>query len=392
MDPLPGGEQSASRRKEFERLLDELGVLGDGHVAHALGSLIIGPTLSRIHLDSPDGFIGIAKTADLWGYLLIDACLDASRRTASKAVRWGRGARLEFETHVLLGRLRAEESFVLGNGLAIERLPLNSEDFRDWVPTRTGLEPAEFVDRTLLRIPCTIAPALSKPNRVSRQRNDVRSIPWSTRSDIESRWPLPPGGLHDLTRALSLVCDVVVETPVVWVHCGGHAHFWHRPGQSYTGTVEPIPRTETESSLTADDLKEALRMQPSLRKAPTELQTAIRYCLKSKARRTDVWDGLVFLRTALETLFLDKGNRSDLAFRLATYGAWYTGRNRDERRDHFDVLSKVYGAASGVVHSGRAKEGSTALLKKGQAICRDAVLKRLRSQQKPVWLDMVFGR
>ena len=392
VDPLPGGPESASRRKEFERLLDELGILGDGHVAHALGSVIVGPTLFLNHRDSPAALIGIAKTADLWSYLVIAACLETSRRTATKVVRWARGARLEFETHVLLGRLRAENSFVLGNGLAVERLPLNSEDFRDWVPTRASLQPADYVDRTVLRIPCTIAPALSKPNKLSRPRSAVPMIPWSIHSDIESRWPLPSGGVHELTRALSLVCDVAVETPMIWVHYGEHAHFWHRPGHSYSGTVELIPRTETESSLTAKDMKEALRIQPSLRTAPTDMQTAIRYWLKSKARRTDDWDGLVFLRTALEALFLDDGPRTELAFRLATHGAWYTGRNRDERIERYDVLRKVYGAASGVVHSGHAKPGSTALLKKGQAICREAILKRFRTHKKPVWPDIVFGR
>ena len=392
VQPLPGGAESARRRTQFERLLDNLGVLGDGHVAHALGSLIIGPTLSRICRDSPLEYIGIAKPADLWSYLVLDACLDTSRHTASKVVRWARGAKLSFEIHVLLGRLRADDAFVLGNGLAIERLPLSSRDFRHWVPTRASFEPRDYLDRTLLRIPCTIAPALSNPSKVTRQPNGVPTVSWSTRSDIESKWPLPLGGIHELTRALSLVCDVDVETPMIWVHYGSHAHFWHPFGQIYSGTGEPIPHTESESSLTAGDLKQALRIRPRLCAASTDIQIAVRYWLKSKARRTDDWDGLVFVRTALEALFLDARERGALALRIATHGAWYTGRNREERRDRFDVLKKVYGAASGVVHSGRLKDGSTGLLKEGQAICREAILKRLRSQKKkPVWQDIVFG-
>ena len=78
VQPLPGGAESARRRTQFERLLDDLGVLGDGHVAHALGSLINGPTLSRICRDSPLEYIGIAKPADLWSYLVLDACLASS--------------------------------------------------------------------------------------------------------------------------------------------------------------------------------------------------------------------------------------------------------------------------------------------------------------------------
>ena len=277
-------------------------------------------------------------------------------------------------------------------GLAIERLPLSSKDFPYWVPTRAGFEPSNYLDRTLLRIPCTIAGGLSKPSKVTRQRHGDATVSWTTPSDIEPKWPLPLGGIYQLTRALSLVCDVVVETPMIWEHYGGHAHFWHRFSQSYSGTGEAIPRTESESSLTAVDLKEALRIQPSLCAPPTDIGIAIRYWLKSKARRTDVWDGLVFLRTALEALFLDDGITGELAFRLATHGAWYTGRNRDERRNRFDVLKRLYREASRVVHSGRIKDGSPELLTEGRAICREAILKRLRSQTKPDWRDIVFGR
>ena len=392
VETLPAGAESASRQTQFENLLDDLGVLSDGHVAHALGSLIVGPNLSDIHRDSPVRDIGIAKVADLWNYLVIDACLDTSRRTASKVVRWCRGGKLLFETHVLLGQLRADKPFVLRNGLAIERLPLSSEHFRHWLPTRASLEPSDYLDRTLLRIPCTIAPALSKPSKITHPPNGVPTVSWKTHSDLQSKWPLPLGGIHELTCALSLVCDVAVETPMVWLHYGEHAHFWHRFRQSWSGTGEPIPRTESESSLTPDNLKEALNVQPSLCEAPTDIRTAMRYWLKSKARRTDVRDGLVFLRTALEALLLDDGHRSELAFRLAIHGAWYTGLNRKERHDRYEVLRDVYKEASGVVHSGRATEGSSDLLKKGQDICRDALLKRLSSAKKPVWADIIFGR
>ena len=158
------------------------------------------------------------------------------------------------------------------------------------------------------------------------------------------------------------------------------------------GSGEPTPRGTSESALTPENLKEAIRLQPDLCGAPPDIRTAIRYWLKSKARRVDVEDGLVFLRTALEALFLDDGNRGELTFRLATHGAWYTGRNRVERRDRYDVLKKTYGAASGAVHAGRVTKGSAELLKNGQAICRQAILKRLRSKQAPVWADIILGR
>ena len=124
---------------------------------------------------------------------------------------------------------------------------------------------------------------------------------------------------------------------------------------------------------------------------PRSVPTAFEYWLKSKARRLDLADRLVFLRTALEALFLDRGNNAELAYRLATNGAWYTGRNPAERRQRFDTLKNVYAAASGAAHSGRVKGAAEKLLTDGQEICRLAILKRLRSGQDRVWEDIVFG-
>ena len=389
---LACGPESAARRTGFERLLDDLDLLADGHVAHALGPLLPGYHSTIHRRDSPEEKIGVAETADLWSYLLVDACLNTPRRTASKVLRWARGGHLAFETRVLLGQLHAVESFDLANGLAVERLPRSSKDLEDWLPIWVGIALSDYLDRTMLRIPCTIAPGLSKPTRVTGERDGVPLTSWDIPAKIESTWPLPLGGIHELTRALSLVCDVVVETPMIWTDYGDHAHFGERHGSSNSGTGEPTPRQTSESPLTVQDLKEAVRLQPDLCNPPTDVQTALRYWMKSKTRRADDADRWVFLRTALEALFLDDGNHGEMTFRLATNGAWYTGSNRVERRDRFDVLKKVYSAASGAVHGRGVKKGSTRLLRDGQEICRQAIMKRLNSKRKPVWQDVVFGR
>ena len=390
---IPAGPESAVRRTDFESLLDNLGVLSDGHVAHALGSVLPGYHSSHWRPDSPEKSIGVSDVMALWRYLLVDACLGTPRRTASRVLRWARGARIAFETRVLLGRLHASNSFTLANGVAVERLPSNSEELEDWLPITVGIPSSDYLGRTMLRVPCTIAPGLSKPRKTSRrQPNGVPYVSWEMPVAIASEWPLSHGGIHELTRALSLLCDVAVETPMIWTDYPGHAHFGQRYGVSNMGSGEPTPRATSESAVTADNLRRALRLQSELCNPPPRVGTAIRYWLKSKARRVDVEDGLVFLRTALEALFLDASNRSELRFRLAVHGAWYTGRNRVERRDRYDVLAKIYDAASGAVHAGRVKKGGAELLRSGQAICREGILKRLRSRQDPEWRNIIFGR
>ena len=383
VEALSRGAETTARRAEFERVLDDIGVLFQGHVGHALGPLICGYRRSREQRDSPRKSTGVSESADLWNYLLVDACLGTPRRTATKVLRWAHGAPLAFETRVLLDRLTAASSFALSSGLSVERLPRNSNHLDYLLPTEFGVALSDYLDRTMLRIPCRIAPVLSKPAKVTDRRNGTPVVSWKTTASIETTWPLPNGGVRELTRALSLVCDAAVETPMIWIDYGEHAHFGQRYDSSNSGKGGPPARTGKASILAPDDLKEAIRLQPELCEPPDDVETALQYWLKSKRRGPDDADRLVFLRTALEALFLDRRNRGELAFRLATNGAWYIGRNRDERRRRYDVLKKVYAAASGAAHTGRVKRASAGLLKDGQEICRLAILKRLRSKQVP---------
>lgn len=383
---------SVVRCTSFERLLGDLGILFEGHVGHALGSLLPGSRHTTVTGASPEACVGFTGVMDLWSFLLIDANLGTPRRTATKVLGWTRGEHVGFETRLLLGLLRAPEPFNLANGIAVERLSSTSKDLKYQFPIGVGISPSEYLGRTMLRIPCTIGPVLWKPGRVAEQRRGVPTESWQTDTGVKSTWPLPRGGIHELTRALSLVCDVAVETPMIWTDYGEQAHFGQRHSYSNLGSGQPIPRSVSESPVTARHLKEALRLQLHLRELPEDIRTALQYWLKSKGRRVEVQDGLVFLRTALEALFLPAGNSGELTFRLATYGAWYTGRNRDDRRDRFNLLKRVYGAASGAVHGRGLRSGDAALLTEGQEICRQAILKRIRSKQAPAWSDIVFGR
>jgi len=392
---LSRSSKSAARVDEFERLLNDIGVLSEGCVAHALGSVI--PHYyksSQVPANAPEKSFSVSAATDLWSYLLVDACLATPRRTANKVLRWVRGAPLAFETRVLLGRLNAASSFALAGGLAVERLPRRNDRLEGWFPSGSSDALSDYLDCTILRIPCRTSPVLSKPTKITRQLDGSPTQSWETSATIKSSWRLPLGDIHGLGRALSLVCDVAVEMPSIWLDYSEHAHFGQRLDSSSSGigSRELPPRTDADPTLTAHDLKEALRVQPKFHNMPDSLETALRYWLKSKARRSDGADRLVFIRTALESLFVKRGNRAEMTYRLATNGAWYTGRNRAERKQNFDVLTKVYGAASTAVHEGRVKNTGSALLKSGQEICRLAILKRLGSRQDPVWEDIVFGR
>ena len=243
---LSRNSESTTRLREFDRLLDDIGVLTDGCVAHALGSVIPHYYESSAGgSDAPEKSFSVSAATNLWSYLLVDSCLTTPRRTANKVLRWVRGAPLAFETRVLLGRLNAASSFALAGGLAVERLPRRNDQLEGWFPAGSSDARSDYLDRTMLRIPCKIFPVLSKPTKITKQLDGTPTQSWGTSATIESSWPLPPGGIHRLGRALSLVRDVAVEMPRIWLDYGDHAHFGQRlDSSSYgIGSRELPPRT-----------------------------------------------------------------------------------------------------------------------------------------------------
>ena len=239
---LPQGVESATRLEAFERLLDAFGVLSEGHVAHAITAVLHAHgTSTAFDVDSPMRSVGVCATSDLWSYLLVDACLTTPRRTANKLLRWARGAPLAFETRAILGRLSAASSFSLANGLAVERLPRTSAQLNGWFPTGSGVALSDYLDRTILRIPCKIAPVLLKPSKTTEHHGGEPVEVWQAPDKVEATWPLPHGGVLELERALSLACDVAVETPITWTDYGDHAHFDRHLGTSRFGSGELPP-------------------------------------------------------------------------------------------------------------------------------------------------------
>ena len=388
---LPRGSESAASCVRFERILDDLGVVSEGRVVLALAPLLPVYTFPSHPFDSPEVVFGLEETAELWRYLLVDACLGSLRRTASKLVCWARDGCLAFETRVVLGRLHASEPFSLSNGLGIVVLPRTSSELNEWLPVGLDIATTDYLGRTILRIPCTVAPCLSKPPPAIDQPAGARIEPCQMTVGIKQSWGLPPGGISTLIRAVSLVCNVAVETPLIWTNYGEHVHFGQRHGVASMGAGEPLPPRTEECELTVDNLKEAIRLQPHVHEPPADVETALRYWLKSKDQRLELADRLVYLRTALEALFLDN-RQGEFTFRLATNGAWYTGRDHVDRRNRYKALRDAYGAASEAVHGQPMKNCAAGLLVRGQDICREGIMKRIRSKQQPDWLDIVFGR
>ena len=207
-----------------------------------------------------------------------------------------------------------------------------------------------------------------------------------------SKWLLPPAGVAQIIRALSLVVNVPVSADVIWVNYGEHAHFGQTWGYERLDAGVLPSRSLQNFDITADTCQTVSSLLPKLKTPDNEVTTALKYWLKSKAHDVELIDALVYLRTALESLFLDGNDHGELRFRLSTYGAWYTGHDAQDRQRKNKNLKEFYDVASRAVHTGKEGNKAVNLLSAAQDICRQAILKRLQSKGKPKWSELVFGR
>ena len=112
--------------------------------------------------------------------------------------------------------------------------------------------------------------------------------------------------------------------------------------------------------------------------------------MNSLRRQHHVGDQLIEIRVALESLYA-AGGTHETSLRVAYHGARHLGRNLQERRTLYRDLKDIYNTASTVIHGGRPKpKKATDLVKRANAIIRDALLKVLEDGEIPDWTDVML--
>lgn len=381
--PLSTHPASEAREKRFEKLLENVAVCEDSWVHHALGRVLPGGTEIPTQQEYLEAYGGEVHVSALWHYVLTDACLSSPERAAARLVQWVEGDPVTYETCILLGGLRTPDPVKLSPSITIERLPDYSELLGELIQTGAGIPIEDYLGRTILRTPCTFSPGLSHPKNTSFKSDNG--------AYIKASWGIPEGGVWQIIWTLSLVCNVTVNAAFIWTNYGDRAHFGQTWSSGKLGDGKLPPQRAGESVFTNEVCRTATDLLPKMHSLSDEIKTALKYWHKSKAYGVDPIDAFVYLRTALEALFIGKGNQTELRYRLSLVGAWYTGRDRTDREARFESLSQFYKAASSAVHTGRVKGARKKHLRNAQDICRDAILTLIRSGIQKVPDDIVFG-
>ena len=319
------------------------------------------------------------------------AALVGSDRTVEIILGWIAGEPIRYtEMTVLRGIRQEQDRLELRTGVRLIRLG-NGDGLFDVIPedlARKTLDSHDWgiLGASVLCIDVTASPSIFKPS-------DVRPF---NPGEVNRKPPLRYS--EYLIPALSLACDSSVTALHSWnsfepalailAGCRDRAVSHHQP-------PGPWGIWRASSELTREKLDHAGRICDQLGKqldgkSVSSLGIAIHKWIKSKAMLDRVTDS-IDVRTALEALFGDGAEPSELSFRLAVRGAWYVATDPNERIGHFDTLRDAYRTGSKAVHRGVLKKNPSDVLAKAHDICRSAILKRLDVGRAPDWKSLVLG-
>ena len=253
-------------------------------------------------------------------------------------------------------------------------------------------------------IDCEVSPALFRPS--SAYRGDRVLAAMNCAVDFQI-----------VCEALSLLTNNLVEVGFYWhdyrdledVFPRSDSSIWHGPraglegqegwGRSLNRDYETGEATLSvdrkliqilDESIVAETLNALAK--PSFKSVR---KTTSRW-MKSKSSQDGLVDQFVDLRMALETLYLkDFANESsqEMRFRLALFGAWFLGKDFQDRQRIRKTLRDAYDRASGAVHTGDIDLTleNLQLLAQAQSLCLQGILKLLKEGFPADWGDLILG-
>lgn len=325
-----------------------------------------------------------ATMAQWAAFLGVDAVIDL-------LAAWTQGEPLTYRTCVVVG-LTLDQPLRPAKGIRITPLPLSTADLPSGLPTRNDVRRSAYLGHAVLSVKTLARPALFRPG--SKHRTVRAELPRHLSIDL-------------ICQALSLECDQCVDSGLGWNDYGDLSALtsddsWgtlQRVGEpvgqrsSTTGFSNGVTTIELHPSSVQNPSEDALRvLVKTLKGADARTRVAVARWKQSMRRHTNLTDGFIDLRIALESLFLPQTPDYQLKFRLATNGAWLVGLDGADRREAWKVLGDAYDAASKAVHHGKVKQNDNTkkLLARAQLVCRRGILRVLRDGPVSDWNGLIL--
>lgn len=346
------------------------------------------------------GATGGFKIENLLEHWLDIAIARGSSYAANAFFEGLKAPRVTYKKMTLLKGLRTDREIEVSNGIRLVPLPNSSGALPHYLPELygpTGPRPEDIFLDTILVVDASVAPVFVNPTKTVGDDSgmpDRREV-FTFKDASGERLGFDT---KQFCEALSLVAKGAVRYGAWWSHldedhiCKVRTSY----GYGYDPTAFDRHGTGFVGHVTEGIVQDALSLYQARRgldaKTAAPLEVSIGRWIGSHTDKLLV-DKFIDLGIALESLYLNDGNTSELRFRLALYAAWHLGASSSERTRLMREFRTIYDLRSKAVHTGLIDDDQATrdIWARAQEHCRQAIIKCITDGGFPEWDRLVVN-
>ena len=322
--------------------------------------------------------------------LVLAAARIGPQRVVNLFTGWLEGAPIRVWLCALLKGVSTDGSLEPVDGLRLETLPANGDDFPRSLYVQIDehdIRHEQYSHRAMLSLEHNVGPALYLPNRARDEQLQLPPRPKIRNPELSSV------SVPSLCRSMSIEINNYIDWFMQWWDYGEVDAFFLNAGFS-SGHRET--RGASPKRISVEQFSSCMELHGLLEKH-NMLDLGIARWLRSKHPLAQD-EQLVELRIALESVLLsdDRGSVGEKRHRLASRGAWLLGETFESRKEHFRTLRNAYDFASSVLHAGNPKAKNrkdlVEVIGDAQDLCRAVILRIVTDAAMPDWSDIVMGK
>ena len=341
------------------------------------------------------------KVDDLLEHWLDIAIVRGPEYAANAFVAGLQDSAVQYQNMTVLKGLPTDREIKVSDGIRLVPLPNSRDAFPSYIPALdgpTGPRPEDITLDTILVVDASVSPVFVNPTKTAGDQNGIPDKREVFKYEDASGERLG-FDIKQFCEALSLVTDGAVQIGAWWSHLDEDHICKVRTSYGY-GYVSTALDRHTSDGVSANTADETVQQAVSLYQARKNLDA-------ETAKRLDVpvdrWirshtdaltvDKFIDLGIALESLYLNDGNTSELQFRMALHAAWHLGACSSDRFRLMKEFREIYRLRSSAVHTGSIDYNTNTrnTLAGAQEHCRQAIIKFITDGEFPEWGRLIVN-
>ena len=360
---------------------DALGqYIGDDRLQSA--KIVTGGALGGFHVD------------ELVSHMLAIALIRGTHHAAYSFYECAEGTSVRIQFVTLIDGIRIENPIEVSKGIRLIPVPGDVRDFPLQVLTRAHGHYTEYFGRTLMVVDQSVSPIFTHPDKMA-----VEHAPFPfVRANVCTEYP--DFNEQRFCEALSLSINHVVEYVAWWSYIDpDEVYAVETVGRSAAHTPSASNPSNSPAEVREEDIREAMSIYVAQKDLKPDVAQRLRVpvsrWMMSRASKGRV-DAFINLGTALESLYLDDSDNSELGYKLALRAAWHLGDDAEERYSLKQDFKRMYDLRSRAVHTGDPDKVKTTpeFTATAQKLCLESIVRIIRDGRFPSredWERLVVG-